>query len=62
MNGFWLEFMENLLYAKQRAQLCPQDVRFGGFPSGSVVKNPPASARDMRSIPDPGRSHMSWSN
>ena len=32
MNGFWLEFMENLLYAKQRAQLCPQDVQFGGLP------------------------------
>ena len=26
------------------------------FPAGSVVKNPPANARDMGSIPDPGRS------
>ena len=33
-----------------------------GFPGGSVVKNPPASAGDMGSIPDSGRSHMSWSN
>ena len=31
-----------------------------GFPGGSVVKNPPANARDTRdagSIPGPGRSH-----
>ena len=33
-----------------------------GFPSGSVVKNPPANAGDRGSIPDPGRSHMPWSN
>ena len=29
-----------------------------GFPCGSVDKNPAASAGDMGSIPDPGRSHM----
>ena len=29
-----------------------------GFLGGSVVKSPPASAGDMGSIPDPGRSHM----
>ena len=35
-------------------------VRFdkGAFPGGSVVKNPPANAGDMASIPGPGRSHM----
>ena len=27
-----------------------------GFPGGSVVKNPPANARDMGSIPEMGRS------
>ena len=27
-----------------------------GFPSGSVVKNPPANAGDLGSIPGPGRS------
>ena len=32
------------------------------FSGGSVVKNPPASAGDMGSIPGPGRSHMPWSN
>ena len=33
-----------------------------GFPSGSVVKNLPANAGDMNSIPDLGRFHMPWSN
>ena len=32
------------------------------FPGGSVVKNPPANEGDTGSIPDPGRSHMPWSN
>ena len=27
-----------------------------GFPGGSVVKNPPANAGDIGSIPGPGRS------
>ena len=33
------------------------------FPDGPVVKNPPAKAGDIGSIPTPGRSHMlgsSW--
>ena len=29
-----------------------------GFPGGSGVKNPPASAGDMDSIPDLERSHI----
>ena len=33
-----------------------------GFPGGTMVKNPPANAGDMGSIPGPGRSHMPWSN
>ena len=33
-----------------------------GFPGGAVVKNLPANAGDMGSIPGPGRSHMPWSN
>ena len=33
-----------------------------GFPSGSVVKNLPASAGDVGSIPGSGRSHMPQSN
>ena len=34
----------------------------GDFPGGAVVKNPPANAGDMGSIPSPGRSHMPQSN
>ena len=35
-----------------------------GFPDGSVGKNLPANAGDRDSIPgpDPGRSHVPWSN
>ena len=33
-----------------------------GFPGGSVVKNPPAKARDTGLVPDQGRSHMLKSN
>jgi len=33
-------------------------IKFQGFPTGSVVKNPPADAGDVGSIPDLGRSHM----
>ena len=32
------------------------------FPGGTVVKNPPANARDTGSSPGPGRSHMLRSN
>ena len=32
------------------------------FPGGLLVKNPPASAGDIGSISDPGRSHMPRSN
>ena len=37
-------------------------VKVLGFPGGSVLKNPPADAGHMGSIPDPGRSHTPWSN
>ena len=33
-----------------------------GFTSDSVVKNTPANAADTGLIPDPGRSHILWSN
>ena len=33
-----------------------------GFSGGSVVKNLPAKAGHIGSIPDPGRSHMQWNN
>ena len=35
---------------------------FWGFPGGSAVKNPPAIAGDMGSIPGPGRFHTLQSN
>ena len=35
---------------------------FLGLPCGSVVRNLPANAGDMGSIPDLGRSHMPRSN
>ena len=53
----------------------PWDMRFGvcfqsavknvlswGFPGGSVIKNLPANAGDLGSIPDPGRSYMRQDN
>ena len=33
-----------------------------GLPDGPVVTSLPANAGDMGLIPDPGRSHMPWSN
>ena len=33
-----------------------------GFPGGSVVENPPASARDTGLIPGPGSFHMPQSS
>ena len=32
------------------------------FSGGPAVKNPPANARKMHSIPGPGRSYMPWGN
>ena len=40
----------------------PKTLSWLDFPGGTVVKNPPANAGDMGSIPGPGRSHMLWSN
>ena len=33
-----------------------------GFPGGSVVNNPPASAGDVGLIPGQGRPHVPWSS
>ena len=46
------------IYANQRSDT----VLHGDFPGGAVVKNSPANAGDMGSIPGPGRSYMPWSN
>ena len=34
----------------------------GRVPGGPVVKNLPADAGDVCSVPGPGRSHMPWDN
>ena len=39
-----------------RIECCSQKRACSDFPVGSVVKNPPASAGDVSSIPGPGRS------
>ena len=46
-------FIEKVLLLKKKKT---------GFPSGSVVKNPPANAGDMGSTPGPGGSHMPRGN
>ena len=33
-----------------------------GFPGGSAVKNPPANATEMGSVPGPKRSHVLLGN
>ena len=43
-------------------QMVAQELFFRDFPGGTVVKNPPANAGDMGSIPDLGGSHMPRSN
>ena len=40
----------------------PSESDLRTFPGGAVVKNPPAGAGDMGSIPGPGSSHMPRSN
>ena len=47
-------FIEKVLLLKKKKKT--------GFPSGSVVKNPPANAGDMGSTPGPGGSHMPRGN
>ena len=42
--------------------LLPSAKNFKGSPGGSVVKNPPAKAEDMGSIPGLGRSHITQNN
>ena len=36
----------------------PLEDTLAGFPGGSMVRNPPANAGDMGSIPGSGRSYM----
>ena len=45
-----------------RHHLRPYNKQVQGFPGGSVVKNLPANARDLDSIPDPGGCYTSQSS
>ena len=49
-------------WTKQLKQLSNLRFLFKGFPSGAVVKKPPANAGDKGLSPGPGRSHMPRSN
>ena len=47
---------------KRPVSLTPLKNILVGFSGGVVVRNLPAKAEDMGSIPGARRSHMSWSN
>ena len=49
-------------YCKYREYNRDQNRSLPDFPGGAVVKNLPANAGHVGSIPGPGRSHMLWSN
>ena len=49
-------------YSRRKSERDPLKKFVKGFLGGTVVKNPPANARDTGSSPGPGRSHMPWSN
>ena len=53
-----------LRYIKRETAILPLkgDLLKGDFPGDAVIKNSPANAGDMGSIPGPGRSHMLQSN
>ena len=54
--------MENGAVIKENSMEMPQKVKLRDFPGGTVVKNRPANAGNMCSIPGPGRSHMPQHN
>ena len=56
------QFGRSLRISLKKSPELHTESRLWGFPGGSVVKNPPANAGDMGSIPDLGRSHMLRSN
>ena len=68
----WIQyiiFKNYVLYKIKKFRIYPETVclylkriKGEGFPGGTVVKNPPASAGDTGSSPGPGRSHMPRSN
>ena len=66
LRALHLQFLTNLSYFMAaliggKCWTSQRKCSEGGFPGGSVVKNPPANAADTHLIPFPGGSHMPWS-
>ena len=57
-----VEYRRNNRGKIKKKRECIKNTRNRDFPGGTGVKNPPANAGDMGSIPALGRSHMPWSN
>ena len=53
-----LVYQCNDLLTERLMGICVQEIHFEDFPGGPVVKNLPANAGDMGSIPGLGRLHM----
>ena len=51
----YIIYSDHFLADRSKA-LCSKPVHYDSFPGGSGVKNPPANAEDMGSIPGSGRS------
>ena len=51
----YIIYSDHFLADRSKA-LCSKPVHYDSFPGGSGVKNPPANAEDMGSIPGPGTS------
>ena len=64
LSNLWMAQRQGSRHISVPQHTCPvsQDEQPGGFPGGSVVKNPPANAGDMGLIPGQARSRMPWSN
>ena len=56
------ELKSLLLKVKEDSEKAGLKLNIQGFPGGSVVKNPPASAGNSGSTPGLGRFHMPQSN
>ena len=58
-----LPIMVTIVFYERNVSVLVKSRCTSGLPySGSVVKNPPADAGDMSSIPALGRFHVPWSN
>ena len=53
-----LVYQGNHLLTEHLVGICVQEIHFEDFPGGPVVKNLPADAEDMGSVPGLGRVHV----